>query len=306
MLGVANAFEQPTRQAFIVEMAGKDDLMNAVALNSGLFNGTRLVGPAIGGIIIAAFGVEAAFFINAVSFLPTIWALLAMNMGELYSSEIRRGANVLAELREGLSYVWHTPPTLLIIIMAVFIGMFGFNFIVALPLVSKYVLDGGAAQLGFLTAALGLGAVVSALVIAGRNRISRRTIFIGGTAFSILLGAVAASEAFPLTIVLLFFLGVALTSFAATANTAMQLSTPDHLRGRVMGLWMLLFAGSTPFGGYLTGFMSEHIGVQTALMFNAVMCGMGVAAGGLYYATHKRQIHEADAKAKVAAVAVGA
>jgi MFS family permease len=306
VLGVANAFEQPTRQAFIVEMAGKDDLMNAVALNSGLFNATRLVGPALGGILIAAFGVEVAFFINAVSFVPTIWALLAMNMGELFTSEIRRGANVLADLREGLSYVYRSPPTLLVVIMAVFIGMFGFNFIVALPLISKYVLDGGAAELGFLTAALGLGAVISALVIAGRSRISRRTIFVGGTAFSVLLAGVAASEIFPLTIVLLFFLGVALTSFAATANTTMQLSTPDHLRGRVMGLWMLLFAGSTPFGGYLTGFMSEHLGVQTAITFNAAMCGLGVAAGLLYYTTHRRQIREADEQARVAATLVAA
>jgi MFS family permease len=307
VLGVSNAFEQPARQAFIVEMAGKDDLMNAVALNSGLFNATRLVGPAVGGIIIAAFGVEAAFFINAVSFLPTIWALLAMNMNELFISEVRRtGANVLRELREGLSYVYHSPPTLLVVIMAVFIGMFGFNFIVALPLISKYVLDGGAEQLGFLTAALGLGAVLSALVIAGRNRISRRTIFIGGAAFSVLLAAVAASETFSLTIVLLFFLGVALTAFAATANTAMQLSTPDHLRGRVMGLWMLLFAGSTPFGGYLTGFMSEQLGVQTAIMFNAAMCGLGVLAGLLYYTTHRRQIREADAEARLVAATAGA
>ena len=104
MLGFANAFEQPARQAFIVEMVGKDDLMNAVALNSGLFNGARLVGPAVGGIVIAAFGVQVAFFINAVSFIPTIWALWAMNMNEIFTAEVRRGANVLAELREGLAY----------------------------------------------------------------------------------------------------------------------------------------------------------------------------------------------------------
>jgi len=307
MLGLANAFEQPARQAFIVEMVGKDELMNAVALNSGLFNGARLVGPAVGGIIIALFGVQVAFFINAVSFIPTIWALAAMNMNELFTSEIRRGANVLAELREGLSYVYRSPPTLLVVILAAFIGMFGFNFIVALPLISKYVLDGGAAELGFLTAALGLGAVLSALVIAGRKTVNRRTIFVGAAAFSLLLGGVAASTTFALTMMLLFFLGVALTAFASTANTAVQLSTPDHLRGRVMGIWMLLFAGSTPFGGYLTGYMSEHLGVQTAIMFNAAMCGVGVCVALLYYVTHRRQIREADAaETRVVAAAAGA
>jgi MFS family permease len=290
VLGVANAFEQPTRQAFIVEMVGKDDLMNAVALNSGLFNGARLVGPAIGGVIIASAGVEAAFFINAVSFIPTIWALTAMDVRLLHTAEIRRGAHVLAELGEGISYVFKTPAALLIVIVAFFVGMFGFNFIVVLPLVAKYILDGGAIELGFLTAALGLGAVASALVLAGRKTIALRTIFVGGAAFSLLLAGVAASESFAVTFVLLLMLGVALTAFAATANTAMQLSTPDYLRGRVMGLWMLLFAGSTPFGGYLTGFMAEHVGTQTALAFNAVMCGLGVAIALLYYVTHKRKI----------------
>jgi MFS family permease len=292
VLGLANAFEQPARQAFIVEMVGKEDLLNAVALNSGLFNGARLVGPAIGGVIIAAFGVEAAFFINAVSFIPTIWALTAMDMNAMHHPDFKKESAVgaLAELREGIAYVFSTPATLLVVILAAFIGMFGFNFIVVLPLVAKYVLGGESVELGFLTAALGLGAVLAALVIAGREKISRRTIFTGGAAFTLLLAAVAASEWFFVTILALLGLGAALAFFAATANTAMQLSTPDHLRGRVMGLWMLLFAGSTPFGGYLTGFMAEHLGVQTAIGFNAGMCALGLAVAGLYYITHKAKI----------------
>jgi MFS family permease len=172
--------------------------------------------------------------------------------------------------------------------------MFGFNFIVVLPLVARYVVGGGSVELGFLTAALGLGAVLAALVIAGRKTVSRRMIFVGGVAFTLLLAAVAASEWFPVTLLALLGLGVALAAFAATANTAMQLSTPDHLRGRVMGLWMLLFAGSTPIGGYLTGFMAEHLGVQTAIGFNAGMCALGLAAAGLYYVTHREAIEKAD------------
>jgi MFS family permease len=296
VLGLSNAFEMPSRQAFVVEMVGKDDLMNAVALNSGLFNGARLVGPAIGGVVIAAAGVEAAFFINAVSFLPTIWALAAMDMNALHHVDGKRedGSGTVAQLREGISYVFSTPATLVVVLMAAFIGMFGFNFIVVLPLVARYVLDGGSVEFGFLTASLGLGAVISALVLAGGRKVSLRTIFLGGTAFSILLGAVAASEWFPVTLLFLVALGMALTAFAATASTAVQLSTPDHLRGRVMGLWMLLFAGSTPFGGYLTGFMSEHLGVQTAIGINATVCGIGVAVGLLYYATHRREITTAQ------------
>lgn len=292
VLGLSTAFEQPARQAFAMEMVGKDDLMNAVALNTGLFNGARVIGPSIAGVIIAVVGLEAAFFVNAVSFLPTIWALLAMNMSELHTSEAKRDGpgNPFRELGEGLSYALRTPATFLIIIIAFFIGMFGFNFLVVLPLVARYTLDGGAVLLGFLWAALGIGAVVSALVLAARRTFRLRTIFIGGAAFSVLLTGIAFSDTVPLTVVLLLALGVALTAFAATANTALQLSTPDHLRGRVMGLWMLLFAGSTPFGAYLTGFLAEEIGVQEAIAFNAALCGLGLALALLYYYTHREQV----------------
>jgi len=303
VLGVSNAFEQPTRQAFVMELVGKDDLLNAVALNSGLFNGARLVGPAIRGVVIAVLGVEAAFTINAISFIPAILALMMMDMGQLHRAEPGRmpGANAMAELREGISYALRTPATRMVILMAVFIGMFGFNFIVMLPLVARYVVDGGSVELGFLMASLGLGAVLAALVLAGGRRASHRTIFLGAAAFSVLLGAVALSEWFVLTLFFLLLLGMALASFAATSNTAMQLATPDHLRGRVMALWMLLFAGSTPFGGYLTGFMAEHLGVQTALGFNASMCALGVAVGLAYYMANRRAIEEtAEARPRIA------
>jgi MFS family permease len=292
VLGLSTAFEQPARQAFAMEMVGKDDLMNAVALNTGLFNGARVIGPSIAGVIIAVVGLEAAFFINAVSFLPTIWALLAMDMSKLHTVEAKRDGpgNPFRELGEGISYALRTPATFLIIIIAFFIGMFGFNFLVVLPLVARYTLDGGAVLLGFLWAALGIGAVVSALVLAARRTVRWRTIFLGGAAFSVLLMGIALSDAVPLTVVLLLALGVALTAFAATANTALQLSTPDHLRGRVMGLWMLLFAGSTPFGAYLTGFLAEEIGVQEAIAFNAALCALGLALALFYYYTHREQV----------------
>jgi MFS family permease len=168
--------------------------------------------------------------------------------------------------------------------------MFGFNFLVVIPLVAKFTLEGGSVLLGFLWASLGIGAVASALVLAARRTFRLRTIFVGGAAFSVLLTGIALSDAVPLTVVLLLALGVALTAFAATANTALQMSTPDHLRGRVMGLWMLLFAGSTPFGGYITGFLAEEIGVREAIGFNAAVCGIGLSLALTYYVTHREQI----------------
>lgn len=303
VLGLANAFEQPTRQAFVVEMVGKEDLLNAVALNSGLFNGARLIGPAVGGVIIAAAGLKMAFLVNAVSFLPVLLALAMIDTKRQHVTRDRPPAaplKPLAELREGLSYALTTPATLLIMILIAVIGTFGYNFTVVLPLVARYVLHGGAEQLGFLTAAVGLGALLSALALAGRRRTSKTTLFAGAAAFGVLLGAVALSQWFAVTLFFLFLLGVANTAFAATANTSLQQATPDHLRGRVMALWMLLFAGSTPAGGYLTGLMAEHLGVRPAVGILAAMCLVGAAAGGAYYLSHRREVAQTSHGGSVA------
>jgi MFS family permease len=292
VLGLANAFEQPARQAFVVEMVGKDDLMNAVALNSGMFNAARLIGPAIGGVVIATVGVKAAFLLNGISFIPVIAGLLMMDLSKLYSMGRNKSGpmNPLGELREGLSYAFRTPPVMLIIILVAIIGTFGYNFTVMLPLLTRYVLHQGSVGLGFMTAAVGLGALISALLLASRERSTKFTLFAGGLAFSLLLGAVALSQWFVVTLFFLLLLGVANTAFAATANTTLQLATPDYLRGRVMALYMLLFAGSTPIGGYLTGFMAEHLGVQAAVGIEAVLCLFGVAAGLLYFFSHREKI----------------
>jgi MFS family permease len=252
VLGVSNAFEQPTRQAMVIEMVGKDDLINAVALNSGLFNGARLVGPSVAGVVIAIAGTEAAFAINAVTFVPSILALTMMDLSELKVTGRRpeAPANPLGELREGLSFVLRTPAALMIMILVAFLGTFGYNFITVLPLVARYVLHGDSVDLGFLTAALGLGAFLSALVIASQRRASRPSLFVGGALFALFLGAVALSESFYLSMLFLLLTGMANIVFAATSNTSLQLATPDHLRGRVMALYMLLIAGSTPLGSW--------------------------------------------------------
>jgi MFS family permease len=305
VLGVSNAFEQPTRQAFVVEMVGKDDLINAVALNSGLFNAARLVGPSIAGVIIAVAGTEAAFAINAISFIPSILALTMMDVSALHQGvrEPQANVNVLGELREGLSFVMRTPAALMIIILVAFLGTFGYNFITILPLLARYVLGGDSVELGFLTAALGLGAFLSALAIAGQRRATYRALFTGGALFAVLLGAVALSEWFYVSLLLLVATGIANIIFAANSNTSLQLATPDHLRGRVMALYMLLIAGSTPLGASLTGIMAEVLGVQATMGLFAGLCLLGVVLGLLYYATHRTQVEAtAHADAPVAGV----
>lgn len=288
VLGLANAFDQPVRQSFVIEMVGREDLMNAVALNSGMFNGARLIGPAIGGFVIAAVGVKAAFLLNGLSFVPVIIGLMLMRTSEMHSVQRRTDRmNPVAELREGLSYAFRTPSAMLIVILVAIIGTFGYNFTVLLPLLTRYVLDSGEIALGFMTGAVGLGALISALSLASRVTVTRQLLFVGGAGFGILLAAVAFSEWLWVTLLFLLLLGVANTAFASTANTSLQLATPDHLRGRVMGLYMLLFAGSTPIGGYLTGVMAEAWGVQTAVGIEAALCLGGVAVGLLYYARHR-------------------
>jgi len=293
VLGLVNAFELPTRQAFVVDMVGKQDLINAIALNSGMFNAARLVGPGIGGLVIAVAGLKAAFLFNAISFVPVFVALALMRAAELYTDRRpQERGNPFAELREGLAYAFRTPSALLIVILLIFVGTFGYNFTVMLPLVDRYVLHRGPGGLGLLTGALGLGAVISALVIAGREAATKRMLFIGGACFAALLGAVAVSQWFVLTLVLLLLAGIASTAFQATSNTSMQLIAPDRLRGRLMALYMLLFAGSTPFGGFFTGLMAEHLGVPAAVGICAGLTMLGIIAGFLYYASHRSQIPE--------------
>jgi MFS family permease len=285
-------------------MVGKDDLLNAVALNAGAFNGARLIGPAIGGVIIAVAGVETAFAINAVSFIPVIIGLLMMRLDELHAIDTRATmrAGAIAELGEGVAYALRTPSVLMILLMVAVIGTFGYNFTVMLPLLARYVLDTGSTGLGFLTAAVGAGALTAALTLAGNRRASRRILFVGGTAFAVLLGLVALSTNIYLTLFFLLILGVANTAFAATANTSLQVAAPDYLRGRVMSLFFLLIAGSTPIGGFLTGFLAEQIGTQNTVGVLAALCGVGIAIGALYYATHREEV-ERTAEANPAAVA---
>jgi MFS family permease len=288
MLGLTNALDNPTRQAFVVEMVGREDVMNAVALNSSLFNSARLVGPAVGGVIIAVVGVGAAFFINGVTFIAVIIGLLLIKPDLLYPASRGGTGHLLEQLAEGLRYSLRTPAILLIVILMATIGTFGYNFTVVLPLLARNVLNVGSIGFGAMTSAMGVGSLAAALALATLRKPSRRTLLIGATAFAALLAAVSASHTYAVTLVLLIALGAASISFTATANSSLQIAAPDHLRGRVMSLYMLLFAGSTPIGGQLTGFMAEHIGVQSTLGIEAAVCVLGIVAALAYLASQRR------------------
>lgn len=280
--GTVNAIDNPARQAFVPELAGREYLVNAVALNSMLFNGARIVGPALAGLIIARVGIAPTLYANALSFVAVIVVLLLMNPREFAASAPRGDGAVGERLAEGLRYVWQTPSVLLIMIVVAAIGTFGYNFSVVLPLLAGFVLRTSAEGFGWLSAFLGIGSLLAAITTAYTREITPRRLLLGSAAFSVLLGAVAFSTSFALSAVLLVALGFAGITFATTANSLLQLTVPDELRGRVMSLYILLFAGSTPIGGFLIGTLSDIIGVSWTLFVCAVLCALGVGGAMLY------------------------
>ena len=280
--GIINAIDNPARQTFAVELVGREHLVNAVALNSMTFNGARIIGPALAGLLIAHVGTASTLYLNAVSFVAVIAGLLMMDPAAFFSAPPPMTGPAGRRLLEGLAYVWRTPSVMLIMIIVAAIGTFGYNFSVVIPLLAGFVLHTDATGFGGLSAFLGAGSLIGAIGIAYARQITLRRLVIASGCFSLLLGAVALSTSFPLSAALLIAIGFAGIIFSTSANTLLQLTVPDALRGRVMGLYMLLFAGSTPIGGFLIGSLSNVIGVSETLLLCALLCLLGVG-GALVY-----------------------
>jgi MFS family permease len=283
LLGCANAVDMPVRQSFAVEMVGREDIGNVVALNSAMFNGARIIGPAIAGITIGLVGVAAAFAINALSFLAVIIGLLAMRDSELRSSpRIDRPQSmgaVFVHLREGFDYVRSTPLVLLAVLVVGLVSTFGMNFGVVIPTLTAETLHSDAAGYGFLMAASGVGSLLAALWLAfGGN--PRPTWMAAG---AVVLGVgevlLAVSRSYPLSMLLMVGVGFGAIAMAATANTTLQLASPDRLRGRVMSFYTTIFAGSTPIGGLLMGGIASSLGIVVAMAVGgALSLAVGIGA----------------------------
>lgn len=282
-LGTVNAFDGPVRQAFGVELVGREQLVNAVALNSSIFNMARIMGPAVAGMAIAAVGLAPAFLVNACSFIGVLVAYAIMRPAEFHSTPPKQASgNVLTQVREGLVYSWRTPQVLFLFILLAFLGTFGYNFTVIIPLVAEFVLKVGPKQFGMLTSAMGAGSLVAALSMAAAGKLSHRNLLLATTTFVVLLCGIALSQSYYATALLMVALGVVSVLFSTTINTTLQIVVPDELRGRVMSIFFLLFAGSTPLGGYLTGWLAEQIGVTRALLVMASLCVVGIVLAAAY------------------------
>lgn len=302
LLGLTNAIDMPTRQAFVVEMVGRDSLPNAIALNSSVFNMARIIGPGIGGLIIAALGVAPLFLLNAVSFIAVLIGLAMIDMKTLYGQQKRATTlhdepkqSTLQSLREGLNYVYHTPSVFLIIAVIGVISLFGINFNVVLPLFATEVLHVGATGFGFISSAFGIGSLVAALWLAwGNKKPSIIHLLIEGTIFCVILGLFALSGNYYLSLILIAGVGFTQIAFSAIANTTLQTVAPNHLRGRVMSVYMVVFAGTTPIGNLFIGGLAVLIGVPFSLLVGAILSLAAAIAGWVFRKPALKSLAEAN------------
>lgn len=282
LIGLANAFDQPGRQAFVAEMVPDEDVGNAIALNSLLFNAARTLGPAVAGFTIAAVGVAPSFLINGISFLAIIVALLMMKKSQLRSFGSKVGFKMKEGLKEGISFAVNEPTIASLLIVLIFVGTFGYNFNTVLPLLTRFVMNGGPKMFGVLTSSLGIGSMLGALIVAGRQKPTRRFIYFFAIVFGVMDIAISFSHSYILTVIFLVSLGVASIAYIASTNTALQLQSPKELRGRIMGLYVVIFAGSTPIGALFTGFVADLLGTVPMILIEGLLCLTGVGVGTLY------------------------
>jgi MFS family permease len=270
LLGLNNCFENPARQAFVLEMVGPADLRNAVSLNSVLVNVARAVGPAVAGIVIAAGGIGFCFLLNAASFVAVVLSLARLDVGALRPSKPTPRAR--GQLWAGLGYVRATPTLAVPLLMMALIGCLAYEFQVVLPILTREDFHGGSATYGFMTAAMGAGAVLGGLYVAARGHTGIPALIWSAATLGVTMLAAAAAPTLALELVVIALVGASSVAFLATGNSTLQLESTPDMRGRVMALWAVAFLGSTPIGGPVAGFVSEQFGARVGLLMGALAC----------------------------------
>jgi MFS family permease len=276
--GVINAFDTPARQSFIVDMIeDRADLPNAIALNSTMVNGSRIIGPSIGGVVIAAVGEGWCFMIDAISYLAVIIALLAMHVPD--KAHRRAEGKVLEELRAGFSYVSQSVPMRSALLLLALVATMGMPYSVLMPAIATDSLHGGPHTLGFLMTASGLGALAGALYLASRNSVLGlgRAIVVATIAFGVGLMAFSQSRLLWLSMLLLSVVGGGMMVETASTNTILQTIVDEHMRGRVMSFYTMAFLGTAPLGSLLAGVLADRIGAPMTILLGGVACvGAGI------------------------------
>ncbi|MGA2712718.1 MAG: MFS transporter [Bryobacteraceae bacterium] len=279
LLGIVNAFDIPARQSFLVEMVGREDLMNAIALNSTMFNGARIIGPAIAGVLVAKIGEGWCFFANGISYIAVIAGLLFMRIGH-----VRRAPATMSPWQticEGFNYVGRTAPIRAIVQLIALVSFAGLPYTVLMPIFADRILHGGAQVLGVLMGFAGLGALCGALFMASRTALKGFTLWIpcAAAAFSICLAGFALSANLWLSCAMLLFAGCAVMIQTSASNTLIQSIVPDHLRGRTMSVYTMMFIGIGPIGAMVAGFAADRFGARWTILTGAAIC---LAASGAF------------------------
>jgi MFS family permease len=281
VLGMNNAFENAARQSFVREMVGRDELRNAITLNSVMVNAARAVGPAVGGVLIAVVGIGICFLLNAASFVAVVTSLLRMDRAALQPSTPTPRAR--GQLREGLRYAAATPTIAIPLAMMGLVGLLAYEFQVSLPVFVERTFHGGSVDFGFMTSAMGLGAVVGGLFTAARGRTGLRPMIVAATGFGVSMLAAAYAPVFALSCAVMLLVGWASVSFIAIGNSTIQLTSDPEKRGRMIALWQVAFQGTTPIGGPLVGWVIAVSDPRSGLAVGGVSC-LAAAAGGLMLA----------------------
>jgi MFS family permease len=274
-LGVVNAFDVPARQAFVIEMVGKDDLVNAIALNSSIVNGARAIGPAIAGVLLAAVGEGWCFLLNGVSYIAVIVGLLLMRLPPRLQFE--HPARALAGVTQGYRYVMNTMPVRDLLLMVGLLSFAGQPFSTLMPIFAEDILHGGARGLGLLMASAGVGSLAGALTLASRSTIRGlgRIVAASGLIFGIGLTIFALSRLFWLSAAVLLVVGMSMITQAASTNTLIQSMVPNAMRGRVMAIYAMMFMGMMPLGALVEGWIAERIGAPYTVMGGGLVCVAG-------------------------------
>jgi len=270
LLGLNNAFEAPARQSFMLEMVGSESLRNAVSLNSVLVNVARIVGPAVAGVLIATVGEGPCFLFNAASFVAVVFSLSTLDRSAISPSP--PSGREPGQVREGLRYVRRTPELGVPLLMMALVGALAYEFQVTLPVMASQGLHVGASGFGFMTAAMGVGAVIGGLFVATKGRTGLPTLVASATAFGVLLLLAGAASSLPVELVALALVGGASISFMSTGNSTLQLTAAPSMRGRVMSLWFVAFQGSTPIGGPIIGWVMANAGARAGMGVGGVSC----------------------------------
>lgn len=284
--GIANAFDIPTRQAFVSDMVAKEDLLNAIALNSSMFNGARIVGPAIAGILVASVGEGWCFFGNAVSYVAVIVGILLMKITPVVR-EFKGSA--FSNIAEGFSFVAKTAPIRGLLLLLGLVSLMGMPYAVLMPIFADQILGGGSDTLGYLMGASGFGALAAALILASRKQVfglGRWVAFASG-GFGVSLILFSLSKNFWLSLVLLIPVGFSMMTQMSSSNTLIQAMVPDHLRGRVMSVYSMMFMGLAPLGALLAGTLAGILGAPETVALGGVACILGAIAFILLMPKHR-------------------